>query len=199
MIESPCCGRARRFAATLMTVFTVLAGVPAALAASSVAGRVLGPAGVTPVPDARVVFFNVVTTVTTRSEPTDVTGEYALPDLESGRYDVVVETARGLWMVERAVELSSSELRQMSFALRESTYWEGDASPPPRTSPVSGDVVGTAVILEQEKGSPDRWPKEKKRKVILGTAVGGGVLALALAAGGSSSTGSSASPFTPTP
>ncbi|MFQ5719088.1 MAG: carboxypeptidase-like regulatory domain-containing protein [Acidobacteriota bacterium] len=172
-----------------------LASATLALAGSTASGHVLGPAGVTPIPGARVVFYNVLTGITTQSDPTDDTGAYDVSDLEAGRYDVAVDTERGLWLVERPLEIGAGETREMTFALRESTYWEGTHHQPPRTSPIGSKIVGTAVLLETEKGSPERWPKERRRKVILGSAIGGGVIAVALAAGDNGS--SNASPSMP--
>ena len=184
----------RYLTVALVMLCLILSGTGVVLAASTIGGRVMGPAGVTPVPNATVIFYNLLTGLTTRSSPTTVTGEFAVPALEQGRYDVAVKTDRGLWMVERPLEIGGGETRRMSFALRESTYWENTGQQPPRTSPIGDNIIGTAVVLEQERDIPGRWPKERRRKLALGTSIGGGVLGLALVFGNGDD---GASPFTP--
>jgi hypothetical protein len=173
-----------------------LLGAPVATHASTtVRGRVLGPAGVTPIQDAHVTFYNLVTGTTFRADATTTDGEYTLPGLGEGRYDVAVVTDRGLWMVEQPVTLEAEGERVLSFALRERAYWEGADQVPPRESPLGDNIVGTAVILESE-ATAMAAPPGRKRQIILWSLVGAGVLALVFLAADDDEKGD-ASPFTP--
>ena len=182
----------RKRAGALFLVLALVA--PATVRAQSrVAGRVLGPAGVTAVPGARVLFFNLLTRMLERSEPADEQGNYAIGGLRPGRYDVGVETSRGLWLVEREVKLEESGERRISFALRESPYWEGADEVPPGSSTLGENIVGTAVVLESD-GQPAAAIRGAGRKVWIGVGAGASVLGLALAAGDGDG---EASPFRP--
>ncbi len=176
-------GSVRLLGGRLAVVALILAaGVGGARAGTSISGQVLGPAGVTPIPQAQVTFYNLATGMTYRSDPAGPEGRYALADLAPGRYDVAVETPRGLWLVDRPITLHEGEVRTFSFALRERAYWEGADAPTPRSTPLGDNVVGTAVILEEERnrGAP---PGRARKLALIGTASGVGILALALLAG----------------
>jgi len=182
----------RMFGAVAVLVFLVAPTLSQA-AATTLQGRVLGPAGVTPMPGAVVKFYNLVTGTLYRSEATDADGGYVLPGLGEGRYDVAIETDRGLWMVDRTVELGAAGRRNMSFALREKSYWEGGGTVPPRSSPIGDNFVGMAVILEDDDKAAG-VPTGRGKKIGIGVGVAGGVLAVALIAGDDDK---KASPFTP--
>ena len=178
-------GPLRRVLLLWIIVLLATPGVPAA----TVSGRVFGPAGVTPVSDARVVFYNLQTGVSTRSEPTSLAGEYRLVGLKGGPFHVAAVADDGLWPVEQTVELGRREIRTISFALREKTYWQGAWRQPALTSPLGNKIIGPAVILEQETTAPERSRRKRRRKVALGVAIGGLILGLALAAGDDSDGG----------
>jgi hypothetical protein len=177
------------------TLLGLLAAPSAVQASIMVRGRVLGPAGVTPIQDAHVTFYNLVTNSTHRSEATTTDGEYTLPGLAEGRYDVAVVTDRGLWMVDQPVTLEVEGERVLSFALRERAYWEGADQVPPRESPLGENVVGTAVILESEEAAAGKAPG-RKRQIIIWSLVGATVIALVFLAADDEKSGD-ASPFTP--
>ncbi|MFQ5669553.1 MAG: carboxypeptidase-like regulatory domain-containing protein [Acidobacteriota bacterium] len=187
--------------ASLAVVAACLALAPGSsrsLAATTVHGRVLGPSGVTAMSGASVTFYHLATGATYRSEPADATGAYALPGLPEGRYDVAVETDRGLWLVEKPVDLGADTDRTLSFALHEHAYWEGTAAGSPRSTPLGDKFVGMALILESEKKG-GAVPAGRGRRIGIGLGVGGGVLALALAGGGNGGGNGEASPFMPPP
>jgi hypothetical protein len=179
----------------MATLLGLLALPGAAQASTTVRGRVLGPAGVTPIQDAHVTFYNLITQSTHRSDATTTDGEYTLPGLAEGRYDVAVVTDRGLWMVEQPVNLGTEGERVLSFALRERAYWEGADQVPPRESPLGENIVGTAVILESEEAAAAKVPG-RKQKILIWSLVGAGVLALVFLAADDEES-RDASPFTP--
>jgi hypothetical protein len=178
------------------TLLGLLAAPSLVQASTTVRGRVLGPAGVTPIQDAHVTFYNLITGSTHRSEATTTDGEYTLAGLAQGRYDVAVVTERGLWMVEQPVTMDIEGERVLSFALRERAYWEGADERPPRESPLGENVVGTAVILESEEGAAAK-PPGRKRQILIWSLVGAGVLALVFLAADDDDERGDASPFTP--
>jgi hypothetical protein len=179
------------------TLLGLLAVPTAALATAAVRGQVLGPAGVTPIPDAVVNFYNLVTGMTYRSEPTTTTGDFNLTGLHEGSYDVAVETDRGLWLVERAITIQPDDERVLSFALRERAYWEGADQVPPRTTPLGENIVGTAVILESEDQAGGAPVSNRRRQALIWSGVGAGVLLLVLIAGDDDDDRDEVSPFTP--
>jgi hypothetical protein len=192
---SPTSRSARFPSLAILAALLLLAAGSPARAAAGISGQILGPAGVTPMPQAQVTFYNLVTGTTYRSDPAGPDGGYKIDGLAAGRYDVAVETTRGLWLVDRAITLRDGEVRTFSFALRERAYWEGADTAPARTSPLGVNIVGTAVILEAEqKGSAT--PGSKRKLAIIATAGGAGVLALVLL-GGDSNAPPQASPFVP--
>jgi hypothetical protein len=166
--------------------------------AGQIDGQVMGPAGVTPITSAVVTFYNLDDGSSSTSLPTGAEGSYVTADLPAGRYDVAVQTERGLWLVDDPIELAKDETRTLSLSLRELAYWEG-ADQPPESTVTSGEtVVGRAVILDTstKAGAP---PTGRQRKIWTGVGIGLGVLALALWAGdtGSDDDQGEASPFTP--
>jgi hypothetical protein len=178
------------------TLLGLLVAPSAVHASTTVRGRVLGPAGVTPIQDAHVTFYNLVTGSTHRSNATTTDGDYTLAGLAEGRYDVAVVTERGLWMVEQPVTMEAEGERVLSFALRERAYWEGADQVPPRESPLGENIVGTAVILESEEAAAAKEPG-RKRQILIWSLVGAGVLALVFLAADDDDESGDASPFTP--
>jgi hypothetical protein len=184
----------RTWAAVVAAVLLSMAG-PAL--AAQVEGRILGPAGVTPITGAIVTFHNLSSGVTQVAEPSAADGSFLVPELPAGRYDIAVRTDRGLWLANQPVFFGADEVKTLSFALRERAYWEGADEMPQGTAPVAQDVVGVAVLLESEKKPTSTHPG-RKRNILIGTGIGLGVLILALVAGDSDSN-DEASPFSPTP
>lgn len=167
--------------------------------AAQVAGRILGPAGVTPITGATITFHHLGSGSTITSEPSTADGSYGIPSLPAGRYDIAVRTGRGLWLVDQPVVFTADEAKTLSFALRERAYWEGADKVPQRTTPPDPEVVGVAVLLESEREATTRHPR-RRRNILMGTGIGLGVLALAhLASGNNQGSGPEASPFTPAP
>jgi len=181
----------RTLRSLIPAMFLLMAG-PAL--AGQVDGQVLGPAGVTPLTSATVTFYNLQTGASYTSQPTGDDGSFVTADLPAGSYDVSVQTARGLWLVDEPVSLGEGETRTLAFSLRELAYWEGAEQAPDRAVPPGETIVGRAVILDSsdEAGPP---PSGRKTKIWVGVGIGLGVLALALLAGDNSD--EEASPFTP--
>jgi hypothetical protein len=186
---------ARFFAVSLTALLLPVAGP---VLAAQVEGRILGPAGVTPIPGAIVTFHHLSTGVSQVSDPSAMDGSYLVPNMPAGRYDIAVRTGRGLWLANQPLLFGADEVKTLSFALRERAYWEGADELPGRAAAMDENVVGIAVLLEGENNSTTTHPG-RKRTILVSTGIGIGVLALALAAGGSASSNAEASPFMPGP
>ena len=166
--------------------------------AAEVEGRILGPAGVTPITGAVLIFHHLGSGVSRTSEPTASDGTYLVFDLPPGQYDVAVRTGRGLWLADQTLSFRDDEAKTLSFSLRERAYWEESGKMPQQTIPLDQEVVGVAVLLESEDRAVPGHPG-RGRKIFTGAGIGVGVLLVALLAGGSSNNGDEASPFVPVP
>lgn len=167
--------------------------------AAEVEGRILGPAGVTPITRAVVTFHHLNSSMSVVSSPTAADGSYTVLDLPAGEYDIAVSTGRGLWLANESLVVGAGELQTLSFALRERAYWEETGEmPQPATTLPDQEIIGIAVLLERENKLSDLHPG-RKRNLLIGAGIGIGVLALALASGDSGGNDSEASPFVPDP
>ncbi len=185
-----------RMWATALTA--LLLPVAGPVLAAQVEGRILGPAGVTPITGAIVTFHHLGSGVSQVSAPSALDGSYSVPDMPAGRYDIAVRTGRGLWLANQSLDFGADEVRTLSFALRERAYWEGADEMPQPAAPFDQDVVGVAVLLESENKPTSHHPG-RKRNILIGTGIGLGVVAIAFVAGDDSSNNNEASPFVPTP
>lgn len=184
----------RMWATALAALLLPMAGP---VFAAQVEGRILGPAGVTPITGAIVTFHNLGSGASQVAEPSAADGSYSLANLPPGRYDIAVRTGRGLWLANQPLLFGVDEVKTLSFALREKAYWEGADQVPRRTTQLEENVVGVAVLLENENKPTPTHPG-RRRNILIGTGIGLGVLIIALVAGdsGSDSNGE-ASPFAP--
>ena len=195
---SPLIHRDRRpRAGGLAAALAMLLAVTPALASGPLSGRVLGPAGVTPITQARVTLYHLASGTTYTTEATAGEGAFDLPGLPAGEFDLAVVTERGLWLADAPLTLAEGEARSLSLSLRELAYWEGADQPSPRTSPLGENIVGKAVVLEEGPAGGLEAPAGNKKKIAWGVGAGLGVLALALLAADDSDGQSAASPFTP--
>ena len=155
----------RTWVAVLTAVLLPMAG---SAQAAQVEGRILGPAGVTPITGAIVTFHNLGSGVSQVAEPSAADGSFLVPDLPAGQYDIAVRTGRGLWLANQPLLFNADEVKTLSFALRERAYWEGADEMPQGTAPVAQDVVGVAVLLESVFELDDARVQIAPLKISLG-------------------------------
>lgn len=187
--------RIRRWATGLAMMLLATAGP---VLAAEVEGRILGPAGVTPITGAVVTFHHLNSSMSVVSSPTAADGSYTVLDLPAGEYDIAVSTGRGLWLANESLVVGAGELQTLAFALRERAYWEDTGEMPQPTTLPDQEIIGVAVLLERENKPSDLHPG-RKRNLLIGAGIGIAVLALALASGDSGGNDSEASPFVPAP
>ena len=120
----------RRTAESLITVVLVVsliqAGAPVLLAQEGVAGqgpqtaslegRVFGPDRVTPIPGAVVRAIRGDGAQVYSSMPADEKGNFSIANLRPGSYDIVVEVADGVYVVERTLSISEAKAYSLSLA-----------------------------------------------------------------------------------
>lgn len=122
--------RLRRSVDALITLALVVslgqAGAPVLMAQAGVAGqgpqtaslegRVFGPDRATPVPGAVVRAIRGDGAQVYSSMPADEKGNYSIPNLKPGSYDLVVEVADGVYVVERTLSISEPKDYSLSLA-----------------------------------------------------------------------------------
>lgn len=163
--------------------------------AGQVQGRILGPAGVTPVTGAVVTFASLESGKRFNALPTGSDGQFAIPRLPAGTFDAAVSTSRGVWLVDQQVRIEAGETRSFSFALREAGQEAPKEWPEGHDLP-DGEVIGIAALIEQDTERSVANPQQRRR-ILTGVGIGAGILLLAILAGDDSSTAPEASPFSP--
>jgi len=96
---------------------------------ASMSGRVFGQDGM-PIEDARIRVHSLETGEELASEPADSSGAYRLGGLAAGRYEVAVETAKGVYLVDRSMELGGADRKSYSFKLKDTSPDEARAMAP---------------------------------------------------------------------
>jgi hypothetical protein len=187
----------RRIVSLLIVLAIAGSGVPSSWAqeapaepvqtTASIEGRIFGADRVTPVPGAVVRAVRGDGVQVYSSAPADERGNYSVQHLAPGSYDIVVEVADGVFLVERTLSITESKVYALSLATVPAENVE-------KTVPaVDKPVKGYAWTLEG-KGpkAAGFWRTPGGIAVIAGGGVA--VLLAALGGGGSDHKGSSSTP-----
>ena len=105
-----------------MALAALLLPLAGPVLAAQVEGRILGPAGVTPIPGAIVTFHHLGSGFSQVSEPSAIDGSYLVPRMPAGRYDIAVRTERGLWLANQPLLFGPDEVKKMVFEGRRATW-----------------------------------------------------------------------------
>jgi hypothetical protein len=110
-------------------------------------GEIMQPDGETALQGARVYAINVKTAKQYVSEATDSSGRYAMRGLPAGTYDVAIEAAGQIYVVDNLVDLSRGESRNLSCAIQPMR---------PANRVISGlpHPKGSATAMEAFEGGP---------------------------------------------
>jgi len=109
------------FAVALSLLFAPLTPVaaqpPAAENNRILEGKILNDQG-QPIPNATVKVRNLDTGEEFTSEPSGANGAYKLNKLPPGRYEIAVQTERGIFLGNRTADLVNKEAQSYSFSLK---------------------------------------------------------------------------------
>ncbi len=176
--------RARRAATCLLIISLVLFLLPAGSSSlraqegespqtASIEGRVFGADRVTPVQGAVVRAVRGEGAQVFSSLPTDQKGNFHLSNLVPGSYDIVVEVADGMYVVERVLSISQAKTYSLSLATVPSENVEK------RVAAVNKPVKGYAWTLEGKGPKVGGfWRTPGGIAIIAGGVAGLAVLAL---------------------
>lgn len=156
---------------------------------SQIRGKVLGIDG-RPVGGVEVLAYHLATEETFTTT-TSGKGEFTLPDLPYGYFDMAVRTADGLYVADQVANVSPTGKNMVEFRLQTfsaSTQADRRSFPGDDVSP-----VGLARVLDQRMVGESFWRSPKGISILSG---GGALVLLAFTGGGSEPT---ASPFIPPP
>ena len=194
--------RRLRSASILFLVFSlILSSTPASLAQSAASGqgattaalegKVFGPDRVTPVAGAVVRAVRGDGVQVHSSLPTDAKGNYSISHITLGSYDVVVEVADGVYIVEKTLGFTEAKTYGLSLATVPS---ENVVKSVPS---IDKPVKGYAWTMESKSAAGGGfWKSPGGIAIIAGGAVA--LILLALSGGNDNNDdGGSGSPSTP--
>ena len=149
-------------------------------------GRVFGSDRLTPVPGAVVRAVRGDGVQVYSSLPTDEKGNYSISNINLGNYDIVVEVADGVYLVEKTLGITEAKTYGLSLATVPSENVEK------RMPAVDKPVKGYAWTLEgKSPKAAGFWTSPGGIAIIAGGAVAAILLALN---GGDDNKGSSSTP-----
>ena len=189
----------RRAAVPLLVLSLILSNTPTLLAqagasgqgptTATLQGRVFGPDRVTPLQGTVVRAVRGDGVQVFSSLPTDVKGNFSIPHIALGSYDIVVETADGVFVVEKTLALSEPKDYGLSLATVPSENVQK------RVAAIDKPVKGYAWTLEGNPKGAGFWKSPGGLAIIAG---GGAALLYAILSGGSNNNDNgSGSPSTP--
>jgi len=125
---------------------------------ASMSGRVFGQDGM-PIEDARIRVHSLETGEELASEPADSSGAYRLGGLAAGRYEVAVETAKGVYLVARAMAPSWAKKEKKEddpadpSKKGQPTFWSN-----PLTVTLAGLAIVTVLYIgaDEARGDSER-------------------------------------------
>ena len=128
-----------------------------------VAGAVLLPDGLTPVPGVSVKAANVDTEQIYASVKTGQDGIYKLTGLPAGSYDLAVETSEGLYAADTLVEAIPGKRVIVSLAIK-SVAQEGQPAEGEKAGEKGEADKGKEEGKNDDKAEPEPYKNPKKRK-----------------------------------
>jgi hypothetical protein len=148
--------------------------VPSPSDPSRISGKIESTTG-QPVVGATVMAYHLSTEQLYSSVPSGTDGEYELPTLPYGYFDLAVETEAGVFVGNQVINLAPASKAVVNFTTVE--YGSGD--PSARSFPGTGDPsAGVARVQEKVTGRAF-WTSAKGIAILTG---GGAVALLALTA-----------------
>ena len=156
---------------------------------SRIRGKIVDVDGA-PVANARILAYNLSTETIHRSEPTDKRGKFFIGDLPHGYYDVAIETADGLFVVNTVVSAEPGAKAVVELTLV--PYAQVPAELPRAFAGAQLPSTGVAQVKRKPTGK-EYWKSPKGIAIIGGS---GAALLLLLALSGDDSTEPPASQFT---
>jgi hypothetical protein len=188
----------RRATVTLLILSILFMHIPSALAqaeasgqgptTASLEGRVFGPDRVTPLQGAVVRAVRGDGVQVYSSLPTDVKGGFSISHIALGSYDIVVEGADGVFVVEKTLALTEPKAYGLSLA----TVPSEDVTK--RVPAIDKPVKGYAWTMEKTPKAGGFWKSPGGIAIIAG---GGAALLYALLSGGNNNNNGSSSPSSP--
>ena len=189
----------RDAAALLLVLLMTLSGTTIAHAQAAASGqgpttavlqgRVFGPDRVTPVPGAVVRAVRGDGVQVYSSLPTDSKGAYTISNIALGSYDIVVEVADGIFVVEKTLGITEAKTYGLSLANVPSESVEK------RVTAIDKPVKGYAWTLEGKTPKGGFWKSPGGIAIIAGGAAA--ILALILSNNGGSDDNNNGSSSTP--
>jgi hypothetical protein len=134
--------------------------------------------------------YNLSTEAVHRSEPSDKRGKFLIGDLAHGYYDIAIETADGLFVVNRVVSVQPGAKAVVELILV--PYAKAPAELP-RAFPGSQDPSTGVAQVERKPTGKEFWKSPKGIAIVGGT---GAAVLLLIALSGDDSSEPPASPFT---
>jgi hypothetical protein len=162
------------------------AAPPAALAqesdddtGSQLSGRILQ--GGQPVAGATVLAYHLSTEELFTSEPTTGGGQYSIPGLPYGYFDLAVESGDGIFVADQVFNVAPASKSVLTFSLVPFSAGAPGSVEDRRSFPGTEDEpVGVARVEEKLKGA-DFWTSKRGIAILAGA---GGVALLLLVGGG---------------
>ena len=177
--------RWKSLATALATIAWLCTGIPVAVAQSEETTETSGHSTITgnaennanaPLVGATVLAYHLSTEKVYRSEPTNGKGNFRIPDLPMGYYDLAIETSEGLFVGNQVVNLPPTGKAVVNFRIAPFDSTTGNAE---RNFPGSTTTSeGVAAVREKQTGR-DFWRSAKGVAILAGT---GGAILLAIAA-----------------
>ena len=119
-------------------------------------GRIFSVDG-TPIPDAKVLVLSLETGEERASSRADGAGAYTLSGLARGRYEVAVETPKGVYLVGRSMELGGDSPQMYTFKLKDLSPAEAMAMAPRLEKKDKGEKKEGAPVDPSKVGQPTLW------------------------------------------
>ena len=132
-----------------------------------------------PLPGAIVHAYHLVSETPYQSEPTNKKGQFQLPELPYGYYDVAIETPQGLYPADRVADLQPGGKTTVTLTVREFTVAEAAVQDDFRAFP-GVEVQPVGIVALKKKATGKEFWKSPKGIAIIGGIGGAALLAIAI-------------------